>query len=911
MSFSKHFNRRSFGKLVNVCAVLVLLFSTIAPGAAQAASSHTAPVTTNGNCEVATDNTIFLPLISSAASAIASGVQGVFASPQVVERQLKYTAGKTYVYDYNVTVTTTSSQRDSQGTNSSDKSKTVMAAKAEVTITGQDGNGDFDGTVVMSDPFICSADLASGTDSSPAAEDIAVLATELAKPLVFKQKANGVIAAVSYPADAKPTVTNLQKGVINALQTLLQEGDTYKAAELGGQGTYTATYTLSEANDQLNIVKSYDEDSFSDLNKKGDEVKSLQMDSKVTAVLDGAKGVIDSVSTEESLITGDGSAEPNDYTDPNVTFDGTTAWTTVTSAGTLKLSTIKDASAQAAALFGPYVDGSLEATFEDQASNDQGIDIEAVDLDAEFAAFEVVPADTEQNPFPDPAKFQRILDLINADQGTEVFDKLVARLAANASNDLIAKGYIDLLTAIGTPEAQNVLTEVIKPSAQAASISATMSISTQEQALIGFARIESPSQKAVDTLGSLSADGASQLQSTAISVLGAAIDNLKDEDPTQAQSLADGLVSSLNSATEQDMVETYLDALGNAGVASTADKITEYTNISNTSVVSETEIVEASAYNALRKIPGEAIENTLVAALQDTNQPNGTRLLVADILANRADLSAQGAAALADFQIADLASGGTYSRSWGGWLGNSKLGIHLPGKFTVSSINQLYLYADQQANGYVWNNSFSVARGQLLSHKYGNYQKFGAYLNIGGNLISKKYETYLTCNYSKSGTLYSGSYSWKKRFNIPVVWVITIGVDVKVSINGALDYAYGANVCNLNNSSLYGGVTPRVWAGLTAEAYLNLRLARGGVGINATILNTLLPVKLTLTYNGSTFRFCSDIKVITYPLSGYIYAFADVGIDYWLGAYWKRIYQGNLATFSVGQYTYNILVRCW
>ncbi|MEZ4866224.1 MAG: hypothetical protein R3C14_33210 [Caldilineaceae bacterium] len=910
MFFRKRSLRRSFGKTVNVCAILVLLFSAIAPGAAQAAAATpAAPVQTDGNCSTSTS--IFLPLITSSAGAIVSSVQGIFASPQVVERQLKYTAGKTYVYDYNVTVTTTSSQRDSQGTNSSDKSKTVMSAKAEVTITGQDGNGDFDGTVVMSDPFICSADLASGTDSSPAAEDIAVLATELAKPLVFKQKANGVIAAVSYPADAKPTVTNLQKGVINALQTLLQAGDTYKAAELGGQGTYTATYTLSEANDQLSIVKSYDQSSFSDMNKKGDEVKSLKMDSKVTAVLDGAKGVIADVSTEESLITGDGTAEPNDYTDPNVTFDGTATWTTVTSAGTLKLNTIKDASAQAAALLGTYVDGSLEAIFEEPEKSARGIDIETVDLDAEFAAFEVVPADTTQNPFPDPAKFQRILDLVEADTATAVFDKLVERLNANAANEKIAKAYIDLLSAIGTPAAQAVLAEILKPSAQAASISATMSITTQQQALIDFARVESPSDKAVETLGSLSSDDSSPLQNTAISVLGAAIGNLKDENPDKAQSLADGLVSSLNNATDREMVETYLDALGNAGVANTADKITEYTNPANTSVYTETQVVEASAYYALRKIPGAAVENTLVAALQDTNQPNSTRLLVADVLKGRAELSAQGAAALADFQLADLAGGGTYARSWGAWLGNSKLGIYLPGSFTVSSINQLYLYADQQANGYVWDNSFSVARGQLLSYRYGNYQLFGAYLNIGGNLIAKKYEVYLPCSYSASGTLFSGGYSWTKSFNIPIVWVITIGVDVKVSINAALDYAYGANVCNLNNSSLYGGVTPRVWSGLTAEAYLNLRLARGGVGINATILNTLLPVKLTLSYNGSTFRFCSDIKVITYPLSGYIYAFADVGVDYWLGAIWHRVYEGRLTDFSVGQYTYNILVACW
>ena len=906
MKVSRKSIRRRVWQGINVFVVLAVLFSAVAPAVAMAAppaAPSSQEIKTNGQCEQVNDtenNRSFLPLITRSAQSIVASAQNSIAGPLVVDRELKYEVGKTYVYDYDVTVITQSSSRSAEGVTSSDKSKTVMQAHAELTITDQEEDGTFVGQIVMLDPFVCSADLENNQESIA---DTAELAEALTTPLVFKQRKNGVIASVSYASDASATVINLQKGIINALQATLQGDDSYTVDEVGGQGTYRAKYELSEQDDKLNITKTYDQGSFDEANKKGDEIDSLKLDSEIVLVLDGARGVIESVESSEIMTTGDGDAEPNDYTD-DVDFDGTTAWSTVNSTGQLTLKDVKDATNMyAAAADVVYVEGGLEPIFGEDIGNDQAIDLATVNLDEEFAAFEAEPDNADL--------FQRIMQLYYADTETVVFDKIVDRLRANPDNVAIANGYVDLLTSIGTAEAQAVLVDVVNPAAQAAAIGATMTMTTQEQALINLVLVESPTEGTVGALESLSDNEQSDFHDTAISVLGAAIHNLADEDAATAQSLADALVARLNEATEQDNVEVLLDALGNAGMPATLDTIADYTDIQATGSISETDTIEAAAFNALRKIPGDQAEDLLVAALGDEEQPNGTRLLVADILADRPDLSQEGAAALADFNIADLASSGTYTRQWGAWLGNSKLGTYLPGRFTVSSINQLYLYADQQANAYVWNNKIPLARGQLLSHRYGSYQKFGAYLNLGGNLVRKSYVRYLPCSYSQNGTLYSGGHSWKKSVQIPVVWVITIGVDVQVSVSAALDYNYSANVCNINNSSLTGGITPRVGANASAEAYLNLRLARGGVGINAKILYTLMPSSLTLSYNGSTFRFCSDVRIVSYPLSGYIYGFADVGVDAFFFVYWKRVFKGTLASFSVGQVEYRLLVRCW
>lgn len=920
MRFHKSPFPRSVWKALNVSVILAMIVASFAPVIASAATNAPAQtVRTNGACEV-TASKVFLPFVSSTAGAVASTIQGllgnqeIVSNPLAVDRTLKYQVGKTYIYSYDVNVLTTASQRNKEGTSSNDKSRTVMSAQAELSITSTESDGTFVGQLVMTTPYVCSADLQNGTDSVADATD---LAAELQKPIFFKQKPNGEITSVTYPTTSRAAVVNMQKGVINALQNILQAGSTYAVAEVGGQGTFTPTYMLQEQGDTLNITKDYNDKSFSNLNKQGDDIKSLKLTSIISAVLDGPKGVFSSVISSEVLETGDGASEPDATVDENGNpiVDGTTTWSTVNSSGKLTLKEVKASSnLQAAALSDAYVEGGLEPIFEEPPANPQGIDLTTVDLTKEFADFEADPAS--------PTLFSRILDLVAADTGEAVVDKIIERLNANAGNDAIASSYIDMLTVIATPKAQTVLSSLLNPAIKAAGISATMSITAQEHALIDLVRIEKPISTTVDTVSQLSGDTTSELKNTAVAVLGATINNLNDEDPQRAQQLADGLVSSLSSASLADK-QVYLDALGNAGMPSTLDAISQYTNttallsIAAASPLGDpiigttpvTEVIEAAAFNALRKIPGAAAEGMLVAALSDSGQPDGTRLLVADILKNRADLSAGGSTALNGF----LAGSGTFSRNWGSWLGNSNLGIHFPGSFTASNVGQYYLYADQQANGYVWGRSFQAARGQLVSYSYQpnrNWQFVGGYLDLAGSRVVQR-EAWILCNQNYNGNLWASNWRWSYRVSIPIVWVITIDVDVKVTVNVNVNYSYGLGICDPNNASMYGEITPGANVVVTAEASLNLRLARGGIGIYAKVMDTTLPTRLTLSFDGSTFRLCPSVRVVTNPLSGYIYAFADVGIDYWLGAYWERVYQGNLATFNVGSYSYNVFTTCW
>jgi hypothetical protein len=239
-------------------------------------------------------------------------------------------------------------------------------------------------------------------------------------------------------------------------------------------------------------------------------------------VLDSDKGVISSVESKETLITGDGAAQPDEPA--NAKFDGTTTWSTVDSNGQLVLKEVKASeNLQAAALTEAYVDGGLEPIQVPPEANPHGIDLSKVNLVDEFADFEKAPTD--------PAKFSRILDLVAADTTEIVVDKIIERLNANAGNETIARVYVDLLSVIATPKAQTALANVLKPGVAASGISATMSITTQNQALIDLVRIQSPITTTVDTVAQLSGDNTNPLNKTAISVLGATINNLSDENP--------------------------------------------------------------------------------------------------------------------------------------------------------------------------------------------------------------------------------------------------------------------------------------------------------------------------------------------------------------------------------------------
>ena len=907
--------KRGFLKSVNLALVLSMMLSLV-----PAAPAHAADQRTNADCVRAEDGfDIFLPFITGAQDAVAS-VADAFQAPQAAPRTITWEAGKTYSYDYRAEINNTGSKRDAEGNTESSSNKTVVEAVAELSITSVKDDGTFVGQVVLMDPFVCSAD-----ESNEEIVDNAEFTAELQKPIIFEQTPAGVVTSIQTPADARPTVANIQKGVVNTLQmTLRADSDSYSAQETGGQGIYNVAYTLTEEGDNLKINKTYNQDSYTELNKDGDETNSLTMSTDVNATLDGDKGIITQITGSETIQTGDGIEDPDGS---NQGFDGTTAWTKIASETSLTFKSVSDTPAvRSAALSAVYVDGDLKADFgdQDQYENVAAIDLETVDLNAEIDALVAAP--------DNPDVFLRVMDLVAADEGNVVIDTVKAKLDANASNEAASNALIDVLAMAGTPYAQSILAGIVDSTAQvgAASISATLSITTEEHALISLVLVDSPTMTTVNAVKNVS-QGSGDLKGTAVSVLGATIDKLGDSDAQMADTLTNDLIGSLNSAGSEEEVELYLGALGNTGEDIPVGEITKFISDTLTlgggEVLTETLGLQFAAYSALGRIPGQEAEDVLVAALNDGDELLGTRLTIFDMLSERDDLSSLGQAALQqNASLGDLGTEGVSaadanapdyraSKSWNKRFGNGRLGLELPGRFTVMTPNHyngIYLYAQQKADGLVWNRRINIADGRMaLWRNTSTSYKFGAYLDLLNYRIRRKYERQFTCAWNRSGNLWSGNYTSRFNYRIPVLAIITVGVEVRLGAHARLDWSVGANVCNPADLTAFGSITPRAYATASADAYVSLVVVRGGVGVTARIMDTRFQLTLTGAFVSGNPRICVTIRIITQALSGRVYAFADRRSITWSGIKWKRIFTGNLATFGTPSRTYTIWQRCW
>jgi hypothetical protein len=912
--------RRALVKYLNITLVVLLMLGPI-PASVQGMQVQRQ----SGQCQIPQSGfSLFLPAVTTSASQLASSVINAVIGQQATERVLAYEVGKTYQYEYEVVVNTKSSKRDSSGVREDGSEKTVIYALAEVSITDKKQDGTFVGQVVFKDPFICNTD---GTSESTVDDEVTLKA--LSTPLQFEQKPDGVIVSVSSPANAPAQSVNLQKGVLNALQLTLQAGNSYVAQEDAGQGKVNIQYAVEQKSDGLHITKTFNRNSFLALLAEGEDNKNLELTNKVEMVLDSSKKVISHVTYSERIASGNGN-ESDDGS--SAEFDGVTAWSTAESSGSVKLKNVVATTAVLASeLDVIYQADSMGGDIVKNNANSQGIDISTVDVDAKLKEMEASPTNPDLKAY--------ILALVDADPTdpkleTSVVSQIGKRLAENASNIEVANAYIDLLGSIGTERAQELLAAVLgNPNSRASHlVLAPFSLQTRDQALINISMIISPTATTVSTVKGLvassqvAASELSELNVTAVSVLGAVANNLLERDPEEAKELADFLTEKLEEQQSAETLSLYLDALGNAGHPDTLDTLKRYTSstvqvadaLGNTQVLTDAIEVQASALIALRKIPGDEPESLLLGTLSDSTESDVVRTIVANVLSVRGDLSETASLALENYKKADLATGGRYDRWWNRTIGNSNLGVGFPGGVTLISppvTSGLYGYAHQRTNALIWGRTFSVLSGELLTYRSGSNQFFGAYLTIAGNLIRRQYEVTILCEASRSGTLYSGSVTFiDVTFQIPIFAVITLDLNVRATGHFSMTYSMSINACNVPNISASAGITPVAWATASASVSLNIVVARGGATLSATLLNTSVVGTIAAAYNGSNFTLSVKVAITTKALSGSLYVWADVrsccrwAIPPW---YWKRIGSATIWSFNSPAYTYTLIDQAW
>ena len=932
-----YYLRSTISKVSNIALIVIILFGYMPMSAQGAEVQRQAELCQRPSAQ----HSIFLPNVSNNIEQMANHLRDAVVPQSAVKRSLAYEIGKTYHYEYEVIINTSSSKRDATGVREDGSEKMVIYAMAELSITGQEDDGTFVGQIVLNDPFICNTD---GTVEGKVedAETINALST----PLLFKQDPSGLFTAVLVPQGSPAQSTNIQKGVLNALQVTLKEENSYTALEDIGQGMVNTQYAIEEKVDGLHITKTFNRQSFANLLIQGPASEDLILQNTIKLVLGRNHGVISQMSYTEKIASGDGK-DSNDGIDTN--FNGVTVWSTAESTGSITLKQVTASEDLAAAsLNALYVADSLGATLVEDAPNRKGIDLSEIDLDAAFANLETDPINPDHHAY--------LLALVDADDGNphddiDVLRRIEDRLLANVVNTQVANAYVDLLGTIGTLHTQEMLSAILG-NIQAGSsnlLLAPFSEAVREQALINIAILDSPTITTVNTVqGIVSAppdtttNSFSNLHETAVSVLGAVANNLLDENPDMARALAEELARELKKQQEAKKISLYLDALGNAGHPSSLDVIKQYTNseivltniLDNIAMQAEAIDIQVSALGALRKIPGNETESLLLASLTNQRELDVVHTIVANILSVRNDLSAEGTTILAEFVQRELASSdhhdlwqkerneegerGKWNRNWNYTTGNSDLGVAFPGGTTLMippAYDGFYVYAYQKADALIIGQTFSMLNGELRTHRLGEKQVFGAYLTIGGNLIRRQHEEILSCGASRSGTLFGGTLTFMSAsFRIPVYAGITLGIDVKATGSFDLTYELLVNACNLQNLTASARITPRAWATAEASANLSIVLIRVGATLSATLLQTAINGGILASYDAvnNNDRFCVYIAIVTQPLSGNLSVWLDVRVPAWRIPpwKWKRVANATLWRFSSPLYTYSLLNQC-
>jgi hypothetical protein len=911
----------SLAKFLNLALSIVLVLGVLPASAASAAPQ--VPSRVNPDCSVT--NTIFLPFIArpgqlaQTIATVSNSIANLSRPAAVTARQLNYQVGKTYRHDWKIVVDSRSSGRDREGPlENTGQQKTVMSGVVDVTITGKANDGSINGQVTINSPFICTTD---GTTASVLqGTEYTELANALLQPLLFKQTVAGVVTEVSVPQGAPLLAVNLQKGIVNALQATLREENIYSAEEHGAQGRYTVNYVINDVAAGTAITKTYNQDSFAQLISAGEGVATLRQNNTVNLLLN-ANGVFQSVSFTEDMQSSDESADPPSTGNPGL--DGVATWSLLKSTGTLNLRSVTDATpaALASAQSTIYRVADLGAELSEQLPNPKGIDLSKINLANEFARLEAEPTNPEYVLW--------IADLVFADDSEEqtVITQIQGRIQQHSSHPDIVNAYIDVLTRVGSPKAQEVLSGILGSSNVAsAGLAATLSITSTEHALIGLVLLSTPISTSIEAIQRVISDTNSPLRETAVTVLGTVADHL--EGPAAA-AITQQLLNGLQQATNDDEIILYLDALGNTGDPAALGAIQSYISgtvqVASATQVSDTLGVRVSALTALRKIPGAQAEGVLVSALNKTNKEveNNVDLymereMAAAILSGRSGLSDNAVAALNNHsqEVLSLPSG-YYTEKWNRHLGGSTVGVDLPGSMEIASPPKYdpTLIVHQSADAKIWSFTKNLLTGELLARGKGNNFRLRAYINIGGGLIKKEYDKTVACSTNKSGNLYKGNVTvFNVTKSIPIYGALTADFNVRGSGYFSLDWSYKHNICSLTSGNFEGKITPSVKARAEASASVNAQLLRGGGTIAADLLNTSMPARGSADYANSRVSFCVNVQAQTQALKGNLTIWADrisVSVS-WKGIKrsWSRFLEKEIWKFETPSKTYTLYDRC-
>ncbi|MCE7983299.1 MAG: hypothetical protein DYG89_19160 [Caldilinea sp. CFX5] len=920
---------RVLEKGMAVLMIVAMLLGNLTPAvqAAPVTAASAQAQSTAGNCAAPSRNAsggkaIFLPFVANAARQLVNLVDA--AQPATNDqaagtvRSLNYQVGKRYTYLYDYVIETQNNTLDKQnGQQTSAAAVTRINAYADLTVLAKAADGTVDAQLALRDPFLC----AGGGQGEQIVSDDANLLAQLTTPIRFQQAANGVVLTVTSQPAITNTVTNLQKGVINFLQaTLRSDSNDYVAQEAGGQGQYNVHYQLTDvgAGDSaagLAITKTISTADFQQLITAGDQSQSLQLNIQLQMLLGAQSQVLESVTVVENHLSNDGKKMPANT--PSGGGSGLSVWSTFTSRGSLRLQSVNavatDTLVAAAAQEALYAPDTLGAELQGVDMNAVRIDLSQVDLDKVLADFDAAEDKT--------ALFIHLIDLANADPGTVVVDKIGQRLQQVIGNEKLAKRYVDLLGAIGTPQAQSYLNGLFNHSLiAAANLAGSASITTQQQALVNMGALVQPITSTINTLQQIGYDKSAPLSPVASRALGGLVDQFDQDNPELESAIIAYYENDLHNVKTVADALTCLQTLGNIGDPRSLPQIKPFLSdkikIDGQPLTDIHDILRLNiaAYTALRGIPGQEAEDLLLAALQNGSQPLWLRNIIAELLLDRqldeeVGLSAAATAALNAYIDAHLESwdndydptenselvsananapavgqqtDAAFARNWNKELGNADVGVRAFGSFYAATPPEsdqfgggLYARASQRIDAHVWEAlpSMNIVSADAEARANSNNGlDITAKVSLAGNEVLNQRFT-LGCT-QEIGPFDLFDFTvlpfYRKQLLFPAFGVITISASFTAGAQLYLALDAGVkDICGNGVRTLRLRLIPGVSLSMIAEGRAALPIYRGSVEIRGDLFKTKFPIQGTLQYqpNSANRRWCLDVNVVIEPFN--------------------------------------------
>ena len=771
-------------------------------------------------------------------------------------RSLQYQPGVSYVYQWDSSVNGQTNSEGKDGLGSALSQNELHSRVRIRVVEPRDGSNLMEAR--LEDPHLLYQD---ERGSLVEARDEQLLA-QLQLPVYFEQFKDGSIGQLLASKEDSSTSLNLKRALVSANQTSLEGTD---KPERDVSGSYKAHYKVADQDSQLVISRDRNQDDFDKFaDPTIDDRKNFALSDHTEAVFDQKSGTIVSSSVTASVL----SSTNDRYGD-----EGYSIWSTAESNGKMSsLGTEKD----------PYDKPDLSA-YQSVDSIGQITPDETLPPDGEKPALARAESDLallQQTP-DNPTVFNRFAE--NLRRSPTAVEKLGVQLRQGLIQPAARGSIINALAAAGTPAAQQIIIDQLRQGGDAS-----------DAALIALAFVAKPTPEAVDAVELIFANTSSPQHTQATLVLGALADKLQRAQPFRAAVIAQRLEKSLRAARDTNLVELYLNGLGNAGATASLESVTPFLS-------HESPEIRIAAVDALRKHPVAAVSGLIQARFILDQEP-----AVRDAaLATLRDMAS------VQRNMVPLT---LYSWSWSWWLGGHDLGANLTASASADTgvPSNIILRAQGEAVGWAFNHSYSLVSanaysdvvtqsGVLKRHFTGNVKV------LGNTLVNL--DKYVTCGSSQSGNLYSTTrqfFSLSYTFYLAGVLPITLSLSASGSISVPYDYRW--NACNVPvYMSASAQITPTAWVSATGGVTVSIWIARGGASITADLLRTGVPSIAEAHINSGVAGACITVSLSEQAVSG--------GVDLWyqLRGFWGwgSRHSWRVWSFSSPTHYYPLYNHCW